>query len=282
MERPDIVEFDDYRAYLIALFSFCKEQQPHFSHRYIVQKAGYRSPTMLKDVLDGRKNLTPTSAERFAAAFKLSAEERRYFLVLHKFNTAETIAEKDSSFSDLTTLRTSQRHRQIAEEEFTILDNWWTLALREALSLPDYDGSDQWLATVLQPFIATKEVQHSLALLEEAGMIERVDGRWRSCDAVIKTARTVPSLKVVGYHRQMIDLAKRALWEVPAAEREISGTTLRIPREKVDEFKDMLYALRQSMLQIAEESDDADQVYQLNFQLFPLVAVDRDKRGATR
>lgn len=278
MSRPEVENYYDYREYLKDLFDWHKSNLEVFSHRYIVQKAGYKSPTVLKDVIDRKKNLTAVSAERFAKALKLTQEEQNYFLLLIKFNTATTAAEKDTYFSELTQLRKNSEHRTIIPDEYDILDDWWTLTLREALSLPDYKHSKKWLARILQQEISEDDVNRSLETLEKAGMIQKENGHWKSCDAVIKTERNVQSIKVTRYHNQMITLAQKALWQVPSQDREISGTTIRIPKDKIDDIKNKLYDVRQSILQLAKESDDADQVYQLNFQLFPLVKTERPQR----
>ncbi len=278
VHKPEIENYYDYREYLKDLFEWNKSNMDIFSHRYIVQKAGYKSPTVLKDVIDLKKNLTPVSAERFADAFKLSPEEKTYFLLLRKFNTALTAGEKDTCFNELTQLRKKSSHRTILPDEYEILDDWWTLTLREALSLPDYKHSKKWLARILQPEVTEESVARSLEILEKAGMIQKEEGHWKSRDAVIKTERDVQSIKVTRYHNQMITLAQKALWQVPSHEREISGTTIRIPLEKVDDIKNRLYELRQSILQMAQESENADQIFQLNFQLFPLIKTERPQR----
>ncbi len=278
MKKPEIETYFDYREYLKDLFEWSKSCIDIFSHRYIVQKAGYKSPTVLKDVIDKKKNLTLVSLDRFANAFKMSPAEREYLVLLFKFNTAETAGEKDALFNELTQFRTENPHRIIANEELDILDHWWTLALREAISLPDYKHSKKWLARNIQPEISESDVEQSLQVLELAGMIRKVDGQWESCDSVIKTDHNVRSIKVSRFHKQMIALAQKALWEVPSSEREISGTMITIPLEKVGEIKKRLYDVRQSILAMASECENADQVFQLNFQLFPLVKIDRSKR----
>ncbi len=161
VEQPVVENYYDYREYLKDLFEWNKKSKTVFSHRYIVQKAGYKSPTVLKDVIDGKKNLTLVSAERFAKAFKLDATDTEYFLLLLKFNTAVTTGEKDNYFSKLTDLRKNSSHRKIQPDEYEILDDWWTLTIREALSLPDYKHSKKWLARILQQEISEDKVGRS-------------------------------------------------------------------------------------------------------------------------
>jgi uncharacterized protein (TIGR02147 family) len=57
-KAPDIFEYYDYRSYLKNLVAFKRQCSSVFSHRYIVQKAGFKSPTALKHVIDGKRNLS--------------------------------------------------------------------------------------------------------------------------------------------------------------------------------------------------------------------------------
>ena len=65
----------------------------------------------------------------------------------------------------------------------------------------------------------------------------------------------------------------------PGKEREISGTTLRVSESDLEKIKVWLREFRMKILGLAAQSAGADQVYQLNFQLFPLV---KSKRASSR
>jgi len=70
MKQVTIFEYDNYRAYLRDLYKFYKETKPHFSYRYFPQKAGFRSPNFLQLVIEGKRNLSPESIEKFTNALK--------------------------------------------------------------------------------------------------------------------------------------------------------------------------------------------------------------------
>lgn len=278
IEKPIIDNYYDYREYLSDLFNWFKNNNPAFSHRYIVQKAGYKSPNTLKDVIDKKKNLTVKSIENFGRAFKLDEYEIEYLKILLHFNTAETLSEKDKYFNELTILRKTNPGKQLKEEHFEVLEKWWIPAVRELLSLPDYKHSKKWMARVLEPEIKEEEVSKALNVLNRAGLIKKEQGQWKAVDKIVKTDREVGSLKVAKYHEQMIDLSKKAMYEIVSEKREISGTTIRIPTDILPQIKDILYNVRQNILSLAESSKKPDQIYQLNFQLFPLVKTDRVNR----
>lgn len=276
--KPQIDNYFDYREYLADLFNWFKNENSSFSHRYIVQKAGYKSPTVLKDVIDKKKNMTTKSIERFSKALKLNEYESEYLKILLRFNTTESLSEKDKYFNELTLIRKKNPGKKLSVEEFEVLEKWWTPAIKELLSLPDYKHSKKWMARVLEPEIKVEEVSKALNVLERNGLIKKENSQWIPVDEIIKTDREVKSLKVAKYHEQMMNLAKKAMYNIPSNKREYSGTLIRISKDDVNHIKNILYDVRQTILSIAEKSKEPDQIYQLNFQLFPLIKTDRGNR----
>ena len=92
--RPSIFEYEDYRVFLGDLYSFYKVDKSYFSYRYFSKKAGFSSPNVLKLVIQGERNLTATSIEKFSRALKLTKSEDEFFAYLVQFNQANTEEER--------------------------------------------------------------------------------------------------------------------------------------------------------------------------------------------
>jgi uncharacterized protein (TIGR02147 family) len=273
---PDIFLFYDYRAFLKALFDHHKSLSRRFSHRYIVTRAGFKSPNVLKNVMDGRRNLTFAAAEQFAKAFKLEGNTKRYFLSLVQYNQAGTATEKEKSFQELVDLRTRENPARLGERQYEVFSNWWHLAIREIVSLPDFQFSPQWVAESLSPSITPDEAAESLTLLKSLGLIAmQRDRTWTQSEKTLATDARVKSVMVAQFHREMIRLGAESLSRFPGKEREVSGTTLRVSEADLEKIKIWLREFRMKILGLAAQSPGADQVYQLNFQFFPLVKTRR-------
>lgn len=277
-KKPDIYRYFNYREYLSALFDYHKAQSPVFSHRYIVSKAGFKSPNSLKNVINGERNLSVEGAERFAKAFKMEDDERTYFLKLVKFNLAKSQSAKERHLSELFTLRKSCSPASLDEDQMEILSAWWHLAVREITALPDYKNSSLWISRILEPPIDRHEAAQSMELLKKLGFIQKGERGWEPVDKTIQTDPEVLNTYAQGFHRDMIKLGMEAISRFSHEFREISGTTLRISRNDIPRVKTMLQNFRRQLLDFAENSQDADQVYQLNFQFFPLIKPDRPQR----
>lgn len=277
---PDIFTYYDYREFLRDLVASKRRKSSVFSHRYIVQKAGFKSPTALKHVIDGKRNLSLEAANKFATALKIEGIPRHYFLTLVLFNQSTSLAEQEKYLNELIELKKAENPSRITEEQFDILSQWYHLAIREIVNLPDFKNSAKWIARVLSPQITPFEASQSLQMLKKTGMVEKVEGIYQSTNRTIATNPQVHSIKVMEFHRQMIERGSEAIKRFTSELREISGTTLRMSKKDVQNVKVLLREFRKKLLTLAANSTEADQVYQLNFQFFPLVTPDRSGRIA--
>ena len=58
-----IFSYIDYRKFLKDYYNSEKESKLYFSYRFFSQKAGIKSPVFLKEVYDGKKNLSRNMME---------------------------------------------------------------------------------------------------------------------------------------------------------------------------------------------------------------------------
>ncbi|NLD92273.1 MAG: TIGR02147 family protein [Fibrobacter sp.] len=277
-EPPNIFEYYDYRQFLKDLIAHEKQRSSVFSNRYIVQKAGFKSPTALKHVVDGKRNLSLESANKFASALKIEGIKRHYFLTLVLFNQTDSLAEREKYLNELVELKHSDDPSMIEEDQLDVLSKWYILAIREIVELPDFRNSLKWISRVLNPQITMQDAADALAVLRKNGLIEKINGRLCQVDKALETDERVRSVKVIDYHRQMIRLGAEAITRFPLEERDISGTTLRLSMQDVKNVKILLKEFRRKILSLAVNSPNADQIYQFNVQFFPLVITDRKGR----
>jgi uncharacterized protein (TIGR02147 family) len=278
VSKPNIYAFFNYREYLSALFAHHKAISPVFSHRYIVSKAGFKSPNSLKNVINGGRHLSVEGAERFAAAFKMEKKERHYFIGMVKFNTAQTPAQKEQCLADLFKLRQSSSPADLNDEQMEILSKWWHIPVREITALPDFKNSSLWISRVLMPHINRADAAASLRLLKKLGFIKKTDSGWEPVEKTMQSNPEVTHVYAARFHREMIRLGMESISRFAHDLREISGTTLRLSSHDIPQVKILLQNFRRQMLDFAASSEQADQVYQLNFQFFPLVKPERPSR----
>jgi uncharacterized protein (TIGR02147 family) len=237
VNKPNIYSYFNYREYLSALFNYNKALSPVFSHRYIVGKAGYKSPNSLKIVINGERHLSLEGAERFATAFKLEEKERRFFVLMVKFNTTESQQEKEVCFNELLNLRKSCSAALLKDEQIEILSRWYHVAVREITALPDFRNSSLWISRILTPPITHSEAAQSLRLLKKMGFIKKTERGYEPVEQVIQSDPELYHVYASMFHREMIRLGMESISRFPHEVREISGTTLRISKSDVTRVK---------------------------------------------
>jgi uncharacterized protein (TIGR02147 family) len=276
--KPNIYSFFNYREYLLALFNYHKTVSPVFSHRYIVSRAGFKSPNSLKNVIDGERNLSLEGAEKFAEAFKMDKKERLFFITMVKFNTVKSQSEKDRCLTELIKLRKTSSPASLKDDQMEILNKWWHVAIREITALPDFKNSSIWISRVLTPPIDRKDAAASLNLLKKLGFIRKTENGWEPVEKTMQSAPEIRHVHAAKFHREMMRLGTEAISRFAPNLREINGTTLRLSGSDVPRVKTLLQNFQRQLLDFAASSQNADQIYQLNFQFFPLVKPNRPNR----
>jgi uncharacterized protein (TIGR02147 family) len=205
--------------------------------------------------------------------------EQAYFFVLMRFNTISSAKEKERCLAELLRLRKSAMPVGLKGKQMGILSAWWHVAIREMTALPDFKNSSAWVSHTLVPLIERNQAAASLRMLKKLGFIRKTQNGWKPVEPAMQTDPEVHHFHVSRFHREMIKLGMDALSRFSPDLREISGTTMRLAKRDVPGAKTMLQYFHRQMLDFASNSQDADQVYQLNFQFFPLVSPDRPRRA---
>jgi uncharacterized protein (TIGR02147 family) len=269
---PDLTTYLDYRAFLRDWYDFRKQENARFSHRMFVRLAKMKSPSSILQVMDGRRNLSPTTCKQISTAMKLEGEEAQFFRLLVDFDQAKTPADKDAAYQGISATRRFRQAHRIEGESYRCLSRWYYPAIHELAQRPDFQEDAAWIAAQTQPEITPEQAQEAMAELQSLGMLQADDtGRLRPADGSLVTHQQVQGLATHNYHRGMSGLAQEAVTRFPSKQRHMLGLTVAIPAALVPQIKAELNAFQARLLDLCDAAvEDPEQVYQLNLQLFPL------------
>lgn len=269
--QPDIFEYLDYREFLQAYYDWAKATQSGFSYRRFSRDAGYSAPNVLKLVIKGERNLTPTSTKRFARAMRLRREEREFFEELVAFDQARTPEEANEAYARIASSKRFRSARRIDNHLFEYLSHWYYPAIRELAGREGFCDDPAWIAEQLLPSISEAEARQALEVLFELGLLVRdASGRVDRGEPSLTTGHGVKALAVGNYHRQMLQQAMRSISDVSGAWRDISALTVCIDDPIIGEIKRRIRAFREELLDLCDSRATPRHVYQLNVQFFPL------------
>ena len=274
-KQPTAYDYLDYRLFLKDLFKYKKENNKHFSYRMFARKAGFASPNYLKLVMDGQRNLTNESIAKMAKGFGLKKKETEYFENLVFMNQASTHDMKNHYLQKIMAASKPLTSSNLEKASYEYFSRWYYPVIREVILFGDRKLSFAQIAAILSPRITEAQAKKGIELLLALGLIKiGKDGLYEQADKTVRTGAEVRSLVVANFHREMIRLAAESIERHPAEYRDISGITLSVKKEKMPEIKSKIVSLREELLELACQDEDADQVIQINIQAFPLTKTD--------
>jgi uncharacterized protein (TIGR02147 family) len=266
---PPVFSYLNYRDFLRDYYLEEKAKNPSFSYQFFANKAGFKSKSFLKLVIDGRKNLTVESLAKMAQAMKLREKSFSYFEDLVAFNQATSLQVRNALFEKLAAYNPRNPARLILQDQYEFYSKWYHNSIRELVAWYDFNENYEALGKQLKPAISARQAHQSVKLLLKLGLIEKKGKGYVQTDKVITTGDEVQSLAVENFHLQNLMLAGESIDTVPGSERDISSLVLGLSRRGYREIKSEIQALRKRLLKIAEADTKPDQVYHVNFQLFP-------------
>ncbi len=271
----DVFTYTDYRKLLADYYQERKKHNPTFSYQVFAAKAGFPNRGFLYNVITGVKNLSKSSAVKLSQAIKLASSEADYFENLVSLNQAKNLRERNYFFEKLSAIKSgkpgSARVRETRKEQHEFYSTWYLSAIRSLIDMHPFKDDYAWLAKNVYPPIKPKEAKKAVALLQKLGMIRKGGGDfYEVVDKTITAGKEIVQLGLLNFQRQTAELALKAIEEMPRDKRNVSGLTMGISRKTYETVCEEIRRFQSKLQVLAEQDKEADNVYQLNFQFFPI------------
>jgi uncharacterized protein (TIGR02147 family) len=266
-----LFEYTDYRKFLKDYFRSKKKENKTFSLKILADRAGFKARDYILRVMNGSRNLSQSGAFMLSQALRLSEKEADYFRNLVGFNQAASTREKEFFLAKMTEIGKYGKVQKLRREQFAYLSEWYYSALRSLLPVIGFGDDYAEIGRFLDPPLTSAQVRKAIDLLVQQGLLTRdASGAYGVPESRLTAGDEVSSVALSRFHRQSLDLARRAMDVFSSAERDISGITMSLSREGFDKMKAAIQAFRKKAMSIADEDVNEERAYQLNLQLFPL------------
>jgi uncharacterized protein (TIGR02147 family) len=272
--NADVFNYSDYRAFLKEFYSDKKAQSKKFTFSLFAALTGFSSPSFLKLVMEGKKNLTKPSVLKIVRGLRLRKKPAQYFEDLVFFNQAGSLEDKSYFLDRINKYRKKNKPEKLLSAEYDYLREWYHCVIREMIDLKGFKEDPRWIAKKLLYTVKADDIAGSLKFLEDKGFIGR-DGS----GTVFKKDKTIATgpigeqemlnTIVRAFHRTMVRFAEESLANQPKAVRSTSNTTLSLSEKSYELASKRIEQLRMELLEIAKSDETVDRVYQLNINLFP-------------
>jgi uncharacterized protein (TIGR02147 family) len=266
-----LFEYMNYRDFLHDFYQEKKQRHAFYSFRLFSEKAGFKSPNFLKLVIEGARNLSKDSVFKFCKGLGFNRKEADYFENLVFFNQSKSLEEKNSYLANLMKYRKQSDPTRIEQSAFSYFSQWYHPVIRELATAIDFRDDFKKLGQTVAPAISPLEAQKSVELLIELGFIEKTSaGVYRKTAATLTTGHQVRSVAIANYHKAMMRLAAESIERFPAAGRDIESVTVSVSSATYQSIMGKAHEFLLELLKLAEADTTAEQVAQINLQVFPL------------
>ena len=264
-----VFEYKDYHLFMQDYYDE-RKRLGAFSWREFCKSAGFTSPNFLKLVCMGQSKLSKVKVGDVAKAMGLVGDDADYFREMVTFCNAEKDEAKKAALLEMQRIALEHKVRVVDSDAFQYYESWKYPVLRElAPMMPGASPRD--LADTCKEHVSAEEVRDVLNFLVKAGFLKK-DGEKvysQTEQIVIGSKETLP-IAIRAMHKEMANMAARAVDRYSASERHFTGVTLSVNQEASERIAKELDACCRKVLAIANEYSDQDQVCRINFQFFPV------------
>jgi uncharacterized protein (TIGR02147 family) len=239
------------------------ERNPRYSLRAFARDLDL-SPSYLCEILKGTHRLKSDTAKRLASKLALDRAEKVRFELLVRIDSSSDGAERARL---LLKLKSLDRVTHLDEKKFAVIGSWKDLAAMQAMFLKDQKPSIEWLATKLGQSVHWAE--DCVRRLKDLALIETSSTRWIPTFANLSCESSIPSKVIRNFHKTLLRKAAKAI-DGQIEERRNDALILAIKADQVKPAFERLKSFCQEFDQEFGATGDADKVYALAIQFFPL------------
>jgi uncharacterized protein (TIGR02147 family) len=274
-----ILEYKDYRAYMQDYYDYRKSHGA-FSWREFCKLAGFTSPNFLKLVCTGQSSLSKIKIAPVAKAMGLAGFEAEYFGLMVTYGNATKDSDKKAALLEMERIAREHRVRVVDADAFQYYESWKYPVIRElAPMMPGARPRD--IAEECKEYVSAEEVRDILAFLVKAGFLKK-DGEkiYSQTEQTVIGSKEALPIAIRAMHKEMGNMAVRAVDRYSASERFITGATLGVCEEAYSRIVEEVSNCCKKVVDIANEYKDLNQVYRINFQFFPCTGKVKEEHHA--
>ncbi|HXP90476.1 MAG TPA: TIGR02147 family protein [Fibrobacteria bacterium] len=269
-----VFEYLEYRSYLKDAFDERKASNPFFSYRVLAEALGLDTSNLFR-ILHEEAHLPARCQPQTLEFLGLSGRSAEYYNMLVAYSRERGAKSKNDILEKAMSLRDVAR-RQLEEEQLaSYFGNWWVVAVRSLLEVTDGRCVPAELARRLSPSVPETEIERSLKILEDLGLVKKASsGRLVLAEAHVTAGGEVRTKAVRQFQMQILALASESLERFAREDRDVSTLTLALDAPAFAQVREILRECRRQIQKCVEEAQMPDRVMQLSMAFFPLAPVE--------
>lgn len=164
------------------------------------------------------------------------------------------------------------KYRTIQSDQFTLISDWEYLAILNLAKLKTNSSSTEWISEQLD--ISEERAKQCVTDLVENGYLNLVDGKLVRLTGPISSTTDIDNQEIKKHHSQSLNLAEDSLYSTPVELREFLSGHIAICEEDIPKAKDEIFEFFKRFAKRYDRLENAEKLYKVNIQLFPLGSPD--------
>lgn len=164
------------------------------------------------------------------------------------------------------------KYRTIQNDQFTLISDWEYLAILNLAKLKTNSSSTEWISAQLD--ISEERAKLCVTDLVKNGYLNLVDGRLIRLTGPISSTTDIDNQEIKKHHSQSLNLAEDSLYSTPVELREFLSGHIAICEEDIPKAKDEIFEFFKRFAKRYDRLENAEKLYKVNIQLFPLGSSD--------
>lgn len=268
--RPS--QYLDYASFLEDTFQWLKDKVERYSYIQFAEDLGFSKTNVVHLMIRGKRRLSAKGADRIIETLHIKNTERQYLETLVRYQNARLASDRESLFAKLMSLKSRSLSSAIEQDQLEYFNEWFHPVIRELVGMKGFNPDPYWIVKHIDPRVLPEQARKSLELLEKLNLVRRdeTNGKLELTQQHISTGDEIASHAVVRYHQKTIEIGRESVMNFDHTERSVSAVTLSISPQLFEKISEEIAEFRKRILELSTQSDDANRVYQLNIQFFPL------------
>ena len=252
-------------AYLTEVFDKKKGLRPQYSLRAFARDCGM-SPSQMSEVLAGKAGISIQAASLLAERLGLAALQKKKL-----FDLVDSEFSRNQQTKKKATQRVLEKKFDVTAlplDDFRYMCDWQSVALLEALKIPNVDVDPTELARSLN--ITPAEVSAAIERLVRLKVLSFVEQGKPKLSESHATSTDIPSAAIRKFHAEVIKKSLLSLETVPPDKRDFHTFVFSSREERLPEIKQSLLSFIERFSEEFSSSDEDDMIFGLGIQLSPL------------
>ena len=267
--RPVIYDYRSPSHFLQEMLNYRKATQTGFSIRDSLKKVRGCSPSLVTQVLKGRRTLKRDQLPAFAHIFQLTQPEIDFIdntLTLNKIK----------AFSPIKTPLPSTLVQH--EPRNHLLQDWLNAYVKDTCQLSSFRLDSQTIFRLLGGIASSSRIQKSIEFLFSEGFWRITDKKKVVVDeSAVVTTQNIPNKKIRAFHKQALKIALRGLDAIPSDRRKAATVLVTVNQDSLEELKSLIQKFQNDLLSFIEKHPEGhEQLYQVAIHLTPLGGIHAD------